>query len=158
MGTIDSYQGATRVVWAMTRRRRPGARLRRSRQQPRSWPQLKQQVLCTNLDVDVTNCNHSNSVGVPDATLNEMRSRLGLKYLSVWYGYPGWTLDRFRIDWAHVITRIMARHFLLLNGKRPPKLRLEKLPTEAKPKAKKSKRKNPNTDRELVIIAHITCS
>ena len=85
-----------------------------------------------------------------------MRSRLGLKYASMWYGYPGWELDRFRIDWAHVIGRIMARHFLLLSGSRPPKLRLDKLPTEKKPKAKKTKRKNTNT--ELVMIAHSTCS
>ena len=96
--------------------------------------------MCTNLDV--TNQLNSFHIAASEATLNEMRSRLGLKYLSMWYGYPGWTLDRFRICWSHVIARIVARHFKLLNDKRPPKLRLDKLPTEKKPKAKKTKRKN----------------
>ena len=77
-----------------------------------------------------------------------------MKFLSMWYGYPGWALDRFRICWSHVIARIMLRHFQLLTGKRPPKLRLDKLPTEKKPKAKKTKRKNTNTELVMIITTH----
>ena len=136
----------------MTRRRRPGARLLLSRRPPQSCSRLKQQVPCTNLAV--TNHLLSLNVGAPEATLEVMRSRLGLKYLSMWYGYPGWALDRFRICWAHVIQRIMIRHFQLLNAKRAPKLRLNKLPTEKTPKAKKTKRKNTNTELVMIITTH----
>ena len=96
-----------------------------------------------------------------------MRSRLGLKYLSMWYGYPGWSVERFRIDWAHVISRIILRFFLLLAGNRPPTLKLDKLPAEKASKKRKkapkestpaektapgsAKRKKPNT--EVVVIS-----
>ncbi len=68
--------------------------------------------------------------------LKELQSRLGLQYLSMWYGYPGWTPDRFRLDWAHILWRIMKRHFEMLDGQRPPKLRKERGELEKGEKAK----------------------
>jgi len=101
-----------------------------------------------------------------------MRSRLGLKFLSMWYGYPGWSVERFRIDWAHVISRIVLRFFLLLSGNRPPTLKLDKLPAEKAPKKTKTvpkastpaektapgsaKRKKPNTEVAVIISSAAT--
>jgi hypothetical protein len=65
----------------------------------------------------------------------------------MWYGYPGWSVERFRIDWAHVISRIILRFFLLLSGKRPPKLKLEKLPAEKASRKKKAPKASPPADK-----------
>jgi len=74
-----------------------------------------------------------------DEDLTALQSRLGLQYLSMWFGYPGWTPDRFRLDWAHIMWRIVKRHFEMLDDQRAPKLRKERGEQEKKEKATKSK-------------------